>query len=287
MSKDYKLSRWALLFKDGCGNENTLVVCSQFLGFSKGDDIFYNTIDVKGNLLYELNEILKFISTRSAFGFIKTSEGREILISYPKRSLIEAITYALGHRNYFISGLEIEVNLYKDRLEIISPGSLVGSRWLNRETNLSSIPPIRRNEVICSIFNICKVMDKKGSGFDKIEEEYKPYGINFAPMATSNNQFFSLTLPNLAYQGGLKNVDDNPSVKAFEELPGKNDLKILSYCYNKNRTISEIAKFLNIKPTTYLRKEVIKRLVNKGYLIEYNNYNPITYLTNKKKVFIE
>ena len=85
----------------------------------------------------------------------------------------------------------------------------------------------------------------------------------------------------------MKNVDDNPSVKAFEELPGKNDLKILSYCYNKNRTISEIAKFLNINPTTYLRKEVIKRLVNKGYLIEYNNYNPITYLTNKKNVFIE
>ncbi len=287
MSKDYKLSRGALLFKNDCSNLNTLVACSQFLGFSKGDDIFYNTIDIKGNLLYELNEILKFISARGADGFIKTSEGREKLISYPKRSLIEAITNALGHRNYFINGSQIEVNLYKDRLEIISPGSLVGSRWLNRETNLSSIPPIRRNEVICSIFNICKVMDKKGSGFDKIEEEYKPYGINFAPMATSNNQFFSLTLPNLAYKGGLKNINDNPNVKAFEELPGKNDLKILSYCYNKNRTISEIAKFLNIKPTTYLRKEVIKRLVNKGYLIEYNNYNPITYLTNKKNVFIE
>lgn len=128
MSKDYKLSRGALLFKNDCSNLNTLVACSQFLGFSKGDDIFYNTIDVKGNLLYELNEILKFISARSADGFIKTSEGREKLISYPKRSLIEAITNALGHRNFFINGSQIEVNLYKDRLEIISPGSLVGSR---------------------------------------------------------------------------------------------------------------------------------------------------------------
>ena len=57
---------------------------------------------------------------------------------------------AVAHRNYFISGSQIEINMFKDRLEITSPGALLGVREIEKETRISSIIPRRRNEVICS-----------------------------------------------------------------------------------------------------------------------------------------
>ena len=59
--------------------------------------------------------------TNSANGFKKEDTGRSDYISYPPRSVMEGIVNAIAHRNYFMSGSQIEVNMFKDRLEITSP----------------------------------------------------------------------------------------------------------------------------------------------------------------------
>jgi len=43
---------------------------------------------------------------------------------YPVEALREAIVNALVHRDYLLSSTDIELSLYEDRLEIVSPGSL-------------------------------------------------------------------------------------------------------------------------------------------------------------------
>lgn len=257
------------------------------LGVSKGANEFYKTQEIKGNLINELKEILNFVESRTANGFIKKDIGRVDLISYPRRSLVEAIVNALAHRNYFISGSQTEVNLYKDRLEIISPGSLANSKWLKDEKNLASILPIRRNEVICDTFYILKLMDERGSGFDKIEEDYKPYGDKYAPFASANNQFFSLTLPDLAHKGGLIMYNEFPPISTSEPLKGKHDLKILSFCYNKAKSVSEIASMLKINPSSYFRSNVNERLVNEGYLLAIQDESFSKYFTNHNLVNVE
>ncbi len=278
------LRRGALLFKDDCDDGRTLVECSQFLGVSKGENTFYASKTIKGNLLYEFEEMVNFVTSHSADGFVKTNGSKEKYVAFPRRSLIEGIANALGHRNYFIQGGQIEINIYKDRLEIISPGSLIGSKWLNKETNLAKIPPLRRNELICSVFSLCKIMDHKGSGFDKIEEEYKPYGEKFSPFASSNDSFFSLTLPDLTHADGLVSKAINPPVHTLELLDCKNALKILSFCYNENKTASDIANYLKIKPSSYFRKEMLLPLVEKGYLLTIRGDYPATYRANSSKV---
>ncbi|HAS56331.1 MAG TPA: hypothetical protein DCR94_03640 [Firmicutes bacterium] len=279
-----RLRRGALLFKDDCDDGRTLVECSQFLGVSKGENTFYASKTIKGNLLYELEEMVNFVTSHSADGFVKTNDSKEKYVAFPRRSLIEGIANALGHRNYFIQGGQIEINIYKDRLEIISPGSLIGSKWLNKETNLAKIPPLRRNELICSVFSLCKMMDHKESGFDKIEEEYKPYGEKFSPFASSNDSFFSLTLPDLTHVNGLVSKATNPPVHTLELLDCKNALKILSFCYNENKTASDIANYLKIKPSSYFRKEMLLPLVEKGYLLTIRGEYPATYRANSSKV---
>ncbi len=284
MDVNRRVKRGALLFKDNYKDSRTTVECSLFKGLNKGDNIFLANERFALDLISEYKAIINFVQTHSAYGYKKTSEGKERYIAYPERSLFEAIINALAHRNYFIDGSQTEINIYKDRLEIISPGSLVNSKWLQREKNLSSIPPIRRNNLICEVFAMLNLMDRKGSGFDKIIEEYKPYGQAYAPYADSTDTYFSLTLPDLTHQGGLISSSSLPSISIIGLLDVKHSEKILAFCYFNNHTIKEITDFLNIKPSTYFRKEVIEKLVKEEYLIPNVNDYPITYRTNTLKV---
>ena len=289
ISLDNKLSKGALLFKDNCKDDATLVVCSQFLGTSKGDDTFYYTKEIKGNLLKEYYDVLDFLTNRIANGFIKKDDKHVDLISYPKRALSEGVVNALVHRNYFMNGSQIEINLFGNHLEIISPGSLVGTKRMKNEKDLASIPPLRRNEVICSVFFICKLMEKRGSGFDKIEEEYSLYDKKYAPFVNSNNLYFSLTLLDLS----KKNISldkDKEFAKVLipqEKINSKYDLQILGYCYYKRRSVQEIAAFLNMTPSTYFRKNILDYLINGQYLIEFKEVRNTKYIANKELVFLD
>ncbi len=49
---------------------------------------------------------------------------REVRWIYPEEALREAIVNALVHRDYLLSSTDIELSIYEDRLEIVSPGRL-------------------------------------------------------------------------------------------------------------------------------------------------------------------
>lgn len=49
---------------------------------------------------------------------------REDRWDYPEEAVREAVVNALVHRDYLLSGTDIELSVYSDRLEIISPGRL-------------------------------------------------------------------------------------------------------------------------------------------------------------------
>ena len=287
VSTDNRLSRGALLFKDDWSSPRTLVVCSQFLGVSKGDNTFYASKSMQGNLLDEYSFMKDFVQSRSADGFVKKGDGRVPLVSYPENALREALINALGHRNYFMMGRQIEVNLYKDRLEIISPGSLVGSKDLKEEKNLASIDPARRNEVICDIFTMLELMEKRGSGFDKIEKAYDGYEDNYLPYASSNSQSFTLVLPDLAHDGGMVSRIECPTVHTSIPLDGKYDLAILSYCYSAKRDAGEIAKHLGVTASTYFRTSVLDPLVKKGYLRLIKMGRTSFYKSDSEKVLVD
>ncbi|MFY9820095.1 MAG: ATP-binding protein [Thermoanaerobaculia bacterium] len=69
-----------------------------------------------------------------AVGFIRRHSGatttlaegarRTERLDYPVEAVREALVNALVHRDYLLSSTDIELSLYKDRLEIVSPGRL-------------------------------------------------------------------------------------------------------------------------------------------------------------------
>ena len=171
MNDESKLSRGALLFKDSCKDSLTKISATQWPEFDKGSSVILASQEFTGNILDGIAFAVNFIQSHSVNGFIKEAHGRSDFVSYPARSVTEGIVNAFAHRNYFISGGQIEINLFKDRLEITSPGALLGVRLLKKEKNIASIIPRRRNEVICAVLEMCRYMESKGSGFDKIQQE--------------------------------------------------------------------------------------------------------------------
>lgn len=285
ISGDKKLSRGALLFKDNCDDLRTKLVATQWPGVTKGSNIVIASEEYAGNLLEVIKNAIEFIKNHSVNGFKKEIETRTEYISFPARAVTEGVVNAIGHRNYYIQGSQIEINIFKDRLEITSPGALLGVRELYKEKNISGIIPRRRNEVICEILEICRYMERKGSGFDKIEADYEGRGEEYRPYVSADSHSFTLTLPDLTFTGGvISQTKENPKVYVETVLEGKNDLKVLSYCFGKYRRISEIANHIGVKPSTYFRKNVISRLVEKGLLLERKEENIAVFSANAELV---
>ena len=284
MDKDHHLSIGAELFADDYAGDKTLLVATKIQGVNKGSDYFYQSKEIRGNLIDVLNQSVDFVNAHAANGFRKTSSGSLPYIAYPVQSLNEGIANALAHRNYFLDGTQIELNLYDDRLEIISPGSYPLGENITPSTDIATIAPGRRNEVICATLSLLGYIDKKGSGFDKIVEDYRGKGEAFRPFVSSSAAYFSLTLPDLTHEGGLVERNEFPEIHIPPLINNEKEITILRYCYAKSRTAMEIASYLGIAPSSYFRKDVLDKLVERGYLVVDESGRPAKYTTSRVNV---
>ena len=132
--------------------------------------------------------------------------------------------------------------------------------------DLSGIISKRRNDLISSVLVSCNVMEAAGTGFDKIVEEYKGQDESHRPYIYSSSDHFTLVLPDLTYMDGVE--DSNLPVLTFTPVTNGTDYdeKVLSFCYYQAHKVSDIAEYLGISDSTYLRKQVLGNLEEQGYL---------------------
>lgn len=287
MAPDGRLSKGALLFADACHDEVTRIVATKWPGDTKGSDVVLASEAFAGDLISSIQFAQDFISNHSTNGFRKTAGSRVDYVSFPPRSVTEGVVNAVGHRNYFLQGSQVEVDVFADRLEITSPGSLLGVPWLDREHDIARIVPRRRNQVICDVLAACRLMEEKGSGFDKIQEDYAGKGPGYRPFVSAGASSFTLTLPDLTFAGGvIGDGNDSPAVATRGVLDVHDGLKVLSYCYRQDRTAAQIAGRLGITPSTYFRKSVLAALVSQGYLLERKEGRTSVYTANPLTVFV-
>lgn len=286
MSGTQMLSKGALLFRDQCTDSCTRISMSLWPDYDKGGDVVLANEVYTGNLLDGIKAATTFVRSHSANGYRKEADRRVRYIAYPERAVTEGVVNAVAHRNYYIQGAQIEINIFRDRLEISSPGSLLGVRRLQKEKDIAAIMPRRRNEVICDVLEMCRYMEEKGSGFDKIVADYSSAEESHRPYVTADGTSFTLTLPDLTWQGQTVATDGNviPEIYALQVLHGKRDEAILAYCYPMPRTVADIAHYLQITPSTYFRKNTIGALVTEGLLRAIQDGRTIRYQSNREMV---
>lgn len=274
----------ALLFSDDYQEKKTEVQCSVFSGFNKGSERIVTINRFHGNITATINFIMDFVNQRMNHSMIKLEDGRKNIDAYPERALFEGVINSVAHRDYFLDGTQIQVDMFKDRLEISSPGGFYRGDKLGKTYDLSGIISKRRNELITGVLVQCNVMEAAGTGFDKIIEEYMEADEAHRPYIYSSSDHFTLVLPDMTYVEGV--VDSHTPVLTFVPVPDGTefDEKVLSFCYYQARRVSEIAKYLGVSDSTYLRKKVLGNLEANGYLEKSKVSRAVCYKTRREAV---
>ena len=274
----------AVLFQDNYNDKKTEVMCSVFSGFNKGSKRLVTVNRFNGNITETIEYIIDFVNQRMNHSMIKENDKRIDIDAYPTRALFEGVINAVAHRDYYLDGTQIQIDMYKDRLEISSPGGFYRGEKFGKTYDLSGIISKRRNELISNVLVYCNVMEASGSGFDKIAEEYSDADELHKPYIFSSSDHFTLVLPDLTYLKGVEDVD-LPEIK-FVPVPNgtEHDEKVLSFCYHSAHKVAEIAQFLGVSDSTYFRKQVLTNLEKNGYLIKSKISRAIVYKTNRELV---
>lgn len=285
--EDGMLANGAVLFKDDYQGKKTEAQCSVFSGFNKGSERIVTINRFHGNIIEVIHYMMEFVEQRMNHSMIKLDDTRKNIDAYPKRALFEGVINAIAHRDYFLDGTQIQVDMFKDRLEISSPGGFYRGEKLGKTYDLSGIISKRRNELIASVLVSCNVMEAAETGFDKITEEYQSADETHRPYISSSSDHFTLVLPDLTYAEGIE--DSSIPNLAFTPVSDGTvyDEKILSFCYYQAHKVSEIAEYLGVSDSTYFRKQVLENLVKNQYLIKSKASRAVYYKTNPKMVQIQ
>lgn len=277
-----------LFFQDDFQNDALLIKACQWPSIDRATNIFLHPETCNKSLLDEVDFSLKFIQEHSINGYQKLASSRKNIFSYPARSVFEAVINAVVHRNYFLPGTFIQIDIFKDRLEISSPGSLPNKAESTEKIyDISSIRPQSRNPLISKTFELLKMMEALGTGFDKITEDYSGYGDTHRPFIVNNSGSFIITLPDITFADGVLSKESIPQIahSIINEATEYDD-KILSYCFMQPREASEIAKYLGLTLSTYLRNNILGNLVKQDFLLVVKEKKRKQYKSNKDKVFI-
>ena len=284
VNEDGYLSNGAVLFTDDYMGSKTEVMCSVFAGFSKGSERIVTVNRFNGNLINTINSIMDFVAIRMNHSMIKLGKKRINIDAYPTRALFEGVVNAVAHRDYYLDGTQIQIDMFKDRLEISSPGGFYRGEKIGKTYDLSGVISKRRNELISNVLVACKAMEAAGTGFDKIMEEYANADDTHKPYIYSTSDHFTLVLPDMTYEEGI--LDASIAALTFIPVPNgtEHDEKVLAFCYKKTRKVAEIAAHLGLSDSTYLRKQVLENLEKNGYLIKSKVSRAACYMTNPEVV---
>ena len=266
--KNNKLTNGAVLLSDQGALNQSKVVCTRWNGLTKGS-VKEDAIDDKeytGSLIGLLENTDTFIKNNSKNSWKIKGLDRIEYEDYPVTARREAIVNALIHRDYQILGSEIHVDMYDDRLEIVSPGGMIdGTQIQNLE--IGKVPSMRRNTIISDVFSRLHYMDRRGSGLSRIMESYNDFIDK--PRFLSDESSFTVIFPNKGYSpvlkinnpvitgqnGNIVSDEDYFLIKLYKNLGDKVRVKTLSemknfftkFQYNNLFTREDVKEFFHVQ----------------------------------------
>ena len=270
LSKEGYAKSGFLMFKDDYEGEDTLICCRLWTGKTKtGTVLDYGRF--RGSLASVFLSTLGFIERNTKTGWRKTEfGGREEIRSYPKEAVREALVNAIAHRDYSIFGTQIDVDIYVDRIDIVSPGSrLLPKKY--EEYPLGFIPSIRRNSIIAACLDVANLMERGGTGFQTMIESYKDCSDEKQPGVLIYPGFLDLRLFDRLYKDEEVHFDTS-------ELSDKD--KILNLLKTEGaKPVKELQAITSYKSRSQFLKDVINPLIETGLIYrDGNSRSPVALI---------
>ena len=211
---------------------------------------FLDNKRIEGTISEMLEEALIFCKRNMKTKTIIDSQTgmRKDKTEYPINAVREAIINALIHRDYSIhtEGTPIQINFFKDRLEIHNPGGLYGRMTVDQ---LGKARLDLRNPTLAVMAENLNKTENRYSGIPTIRMEMKEWGLPEPVFKEGRNEFIVI----------LYNEE-----KVIQKEETVSD-KILNFC-KEPKSRKEIAEFLGIKTTSYTYNKYIEPLLKEEKL---------------------
>lgn len=189
---------------------------------------------------------------------------REELTEYPAFAVREAIVNAVCHRDYRLKGRRIEIRMYSDRLEVISPGSLPGYITLDNivEEHFSRSP-----RLVSGLFQ-WGYIEELGLGIDRMIEEMVLAG-HPPPEFRSTPHSFTVV---------LSNARERAAVPRWTRNMNERQTKAIAYV-NEHGSISN-REYRTICPgvTSETLRLDLADLVERGLLLKIGSKKGTHYI---------
>jgi len=165
--------------------------------------------DFDGGIVEDIEDSLRFVERNTRTAYRIEGLRREDVPEYPMKALREAITNAVMHRDWFMDGANVFVEIYTDRIEISSPGGLPkGMKFsdLGRKS-------IRRNALIADLLHRITFIEKAGTGIKRMRDEARDQRCP-EPTFEENGFFTAIFRPNpeVRAQAGAKEAPSTAQV---------------------------------------------------------------------------
>ena len=129
--------------------------------------------EIVGPLPSQISDAVQFVVRNMRVAARKVPE-REEVPQYSRAAVFEAVVNAVAHRDYSMSSRRIRLSMFKDRLEIDSPGQLPNGMTVEgMEASQAT-----RNEVIASVFGQIPVGQVAGAGHRRFLMERRGDGVS-------------------------------------------------------------------------------------------------------------
>jgi len=165
----------------------------------------------------------------------------------PEEALREALLNAIAHRDYFVTGANILVEIFSDRLEITNPGGLVKGLTIKDLGKRS----LSRINLLFGLLHRMELVEKIGSGIARMKNAMEEYALK-GPEFDINENWFSI-------------IFNRPQMKQIGEGSEKSSEKILTLIKgNQYITAKEMSRIIGISPRAV--EKHITRLKKKGLI---------------------
>ena len=252
------------------------VSCALFMGSDK--DRILDRKDFTGDVYSMIDSLMTYILSKINTELTIESVQRKERPELPEEALRETVVNALAHRDYR-STANVQVYIFQDRLEIVSPGGLPAGMTA-KDLGKKSMP---RNPLLFSILYRMNAVEHIGSGIQRIRKACEDYGVQ-APILKVEDNWVTVTFLRPAVGRILTDQDTDQDTDQVKLL-----MQVLRH---RTLSASELMEFLTLRHRPNLRDNYLHPALNLGLVEMTMPEKPTSRLqryrlTNKGKKLLD
>ena len=222
-------------------------------------------VEIDGPLARMIERTWSLLTEEMQIEAVVSGLRRKEMSEYPPFAVREALVNSVCHRDYRLSGRRVEIRMYQDRLEVISPGGLPGYITLD---NIVDEHFSRNPRVVAGLFQ-WGYIEELGLGIDRMIEEMLEHG-HAAPDFEAKPYSFTVRLHNTR--------ERSPAARRWPTNMNERQMRAMTYIEENGRITNREYRQLcsNVNPET-IRLDLVD-LVDKGLLLKIGDKKGTYYI---------